>query len=147
MQLIGTGLLIFRDISNNVPNLPGIDYVAKNWALAMMSKALPLVHFWSVLLLKEQMMTSVRKTLKTQNTDRYLTKFSLKRNHKIGLFYRLIFGEVCLKHSRESAAKSADFSANLPQKIARNLTFFRYLSEAQHCFARSIRFENTVKSV
>ena len=44
--------------------LPGIDYVAKNWALAMMLKALPLVHFWSVLLLKEQMMTSVRKTLK-----------------------------------------------------------------------------------
>ena len=40
------------------------DYVAKNWALAMMLKALPLVHFWSVLLLKEQMMISVRKTLK-----------------------------------------------------------------------------------
>ena len=47
------------------PKLPGVDYVAKNWALAMMLKALPLVHFWSVLLLKEQMMTSVRKTLKT----------------------------------------------------------------------------------
>ena len=31
---------------------PGIDYVAKNWALAMMLKALPLVHFWSVLLSK-----------------------------------------------------------------------------------------------
>ena len=50
--------------ANNIPKLPGIDYVAKNWALAMMLKALPLVHFWSVLLLKEQMMTSVRKTLK-----------------------------------------------------------------------------------
>ena len=49
---------------NNVPKLPGVDYVAKNWALAMMLKALPLVHFLSVLLLKEQMMTSVRKTLK-----------------------------------------------------------------------------------
>ena len=32
----------------------------------MMLKALPLVHFWSVLLLKEQMMTSVRKTLKSR---------------------------------------------------------------------------------
>ena len=31
----------------------------------MMSKALLLVQFWSVLLLKEQMMTAVRKTLKT----------------------------------------------------------------------------------
>ena len=51
--------------ANNVPKLPGVDYVAKNWALAMMLKALPLVHFWSVLLLKEQMITSVRKTLKT----------------------------------------------------------------------------------
>ena len=51
--------------ASNIPKLPGIDYVAKNWALAMMLKALPLVHFWSVLLLKEQMMTSVRKTLKT----------------------------------------------------------------------------------
>ena len=47
------------------PKLPGVDYVAKNWAVAMMLKALPLVQFWSVLLLKEQMMTSVRKTLKT----------------------------------------------------------------------------------
>ena len=37
----------------------------------------------------------VRKTLKLlvwlAKTDRYLTKFSLKNNHKIGLFYWLIF--------------------------------------------------------
>ena len=39
------------------PELPSVDYVAKNWALVMMLKALPLVQFWSVLLLKEQMMT------------------------------------------------------------------------------------------
>ena len=45
-------------------NLAGVDYITKNWALAMMLKALPLVHFWNVLLLKEQMMTSVRKMLK-----------------------------------------------------------------------------------
>ena len=50
--------------ANNVPKLPGVDYVAKNRALAMMLKALPLVHFWSVFLLKEQMMTSVRKNIK-----------------------------------------------------------------------------------
>ena len=31
--------------AKNVPKLPGVDYVAKNWALAMMLKALPLVHF------------------------------------------------------------------------------------------------------
>ena len=40
--------------ANNVPKLPHVDYVARNWALAMMLKALPLVHFRSVLLLKEQ---------------------------------------------------------------------------------------------
>ena len=44
--------------ANNTPKLPSVDYVAKNWALAMMLKALPLVHFRSILLLKEQMMTS-----------------------------------------------------------------------------------------
>ena len=31
--------------ANNVLKLPGADYVAKNWALAMMLNALPLVHF------------------------------------------------------------------------------------------------------
>ena len=51
--------------ANNVLKLPGVNYVAKNWALVMMLKALPLVHFWSVLLLKEQMMTSVTNTLIT----------------------------------------------------------------------------------
>ena len=40
--------------ANHIPNLPGVDCVAKNWALAMMLKALPLVHFWGLLLLKEQ---------------------------------------------------------------------------------------------
>ena len=55
--------------------------------------ALPLVQFWSVLLLKEQMMTSVRKTLKTLVwSDRSLTKFSLKITTKSAFFDRLIFG-------------------------------------------------------
>ena len=35
-------------MSNNVQKLPGEDYVANNWVLAMILKALPLVHFWSV---------------------------------------------------------------------------------------------------
>ena len=34
--------------ANNILKLPGVDYVVKNRALAMMLKALPLVHFWSV---------------------------------------------------------------------------------------------------
>ena len=54
------------ETSKQCPKSTGIDYVAKNcMALALMLKALPLVHFWSVLLLKEQMMTSVKKMLKT----------------------------------------------------------------------------------
>ena len=57
-----------------------------------MLKALPLVHFWSVLLLKEQMMTSVRKTLKTlvwSAQSRLIpSEICLENNHKIGLFFR-----------------------------------------------------------
>ena len=76
--------------ANNVPRLPRVDYVAKNWALAMMLKALPLVQFWSILLLKEQMMTSVKETLKTvlwsaQNRS-ISNKVFPENNHKIGLF-------------------------------------------------------------
>ena len=78
------------------PKLPGVDYVVKNWALAMMLKALPLVQFWSILLLKEQMMTSVRKTLKTlvwsaQNWSIYNKVFP-ENNHKISLFWPIDFG-------------------------------------------------------
>ena len=83
----------------------------------MMLKALQLLHFWSVLL-KEQMMTSVRKTLKPWSDHP-------ENNHKIRrFFYQLLSGQVCLKDSREIPAKSADFSAILSLKILRNLTFF-----------------------
>ena len=89
--------------------LPGVGYVAKNWALAIMLKALPLVQFWSVLLLKEQMMTSVRKTLKTlvwsaQNRSISDEVFP-ENNHKISLFWPI------------------DFRLSLPQ-ILRNRSIF-----------------------
>ena len=109
--------------ANNIPKLPGVDYVAKNWALAMMLKALPLVHFWGVLLLKEQMITSVRKTLKTLVSDWFLAKFALKITTKSAVFYRLLFDEVCPENSCEITTKSADFSTNLSLKIPWNLTF------------------------
>ena len=81
--------------NNMIPKLPGVDYVAKNWELAMMLKALQLVHFWSVLLLKEQMMTSVRKTLKmlvwsAQNRLIY-SEICLVNNHKMGRFLPIAF--------------------------------------------------------
>ena len=98
--------------ANNIPKLPGVDYVAKNWALAMMLKALPLVHFWSVLLLKEQMMTSVRKTLKTlvwSAQSRLIpSEICLENNHKIGRF----------------------FSEFVPKNLAKFDFFFCDLSEA-----------------
>ena len=82
--------------ANNVLKLPGVDYVAKNWALAMMLKALPLVQLWSVLLLKEQMMTSIRKTLQmlvwsVQNQSISNEVFP-KITAKSAFFDRLIFG-------------------------------------------------------
>ena len=64
--LLAVNLQIYLEtLSLKRAKLPGVDYVAKNWALAMMLKALPLVHFLSILLLKEQMETSVREMLKT----------------------------------------------------------------------------------
>ena len=90
----------------------------------MMLKALPLVHFWSVyvLLLKEQMMTSVRKTLKTlvwsvQNLS-ISSEICPEKNPPC--FYRLFL----TKFAQKIPMKLADFSAILSLKILRNLTFF-----------------------
>ena len=55
--LIAINLQICLDTSspqraNNVPKLPGVKYVAKNWALDMMLKALRLAHLSSSFLLE-----------------------------------------------------------------------------------------------
>ena len=81
----------------------------------MMLKALPLVHFWSIFLLKEQMMTSVRKTLKalvwSAQKRRFLAKFALKITTKSAVFLAIAFWW------------------SLPQKLPRNFCeigrFFR----------------------
>ena len=111
--------------ANNVPTLPGVNCVVKIWALAMMLKALPLVHFWSVLLLKEQMMTSVRKMLKklvwsVQNQS-ISRKMCLENNHRIRRFFTDCFS---VKFAPKIPAKLADSSGNLSLKIPRNFTFF-----------------------
>ena len=113
--------------ANTIPKLPGVDYVAKNWALAMMLKALPLVHFWGVLLLKEQMITSVRKTFKMLVSDWFLAKFALKITTKSAIFYRLLFGEVCPENSCEIGRFFRKFVPKNPTKID---FFFCDLSEA-----------------
>jgi len=81
--------LSWNFITKTCKQLPGVDYVAKNWVLAML--LVMLVHFWSILLLKEQMMTSVRKTLKTlvwsaQNWS-ICSKICLENSHEIGHFF------------------------------------------------------------
>ena len=86
------------------------DYVAKNWALAIMLKALPLVYLWSVLFLKEQIMTSVRKNVKNAGLIS-VKPIDLWRNFPWKWPQNLPFLPI-------------DFQRRLPLKIPRNLTFF-----------------------
>ena len=117
---------------NNVPKLPGIDYVAKNWALAMMLKALPLVHFWSVLLLKEQMMTSVRKTLKTlvwsaQNRS-ISCEICPENNHKIRRFFTDCFqAKFALKISMKFPWNQPIFPRFCPPKSRESWLFYPWI--------------------
>ena len=111
------------------------DYVAKNWALAMMLKALPLVHFWSVLLLKEQMMTSVRKTLKrlvwSAQNRLISSEICLESNYKIGRFLLIAFQwSLPRKLPRNSREIGRFFREFVPKNPVKFDFFFRDLSEA-----------------
>ena len=125
--------------ANNILKLPGVDYVAKNRALAMMLKALPLVHFWSVLLLKEQMMTSVRKTLKTlvwSTQNRSISSDVFPEHHKIRrFFYRLLSDQVCPENSREIPRNRPIFRDFVPKNPAK-FDFFSPQSIRSPVFGR-----------
>ena len=100
---------------NNVPKLPGVDYVAK----------IMLVHFWSVLLLKEQMMNSVRKMLKmlVRSAQNRLISSEIcpENNHKICRYLPIAFRpSLPLK----IPAKMADFSAISSPKNPAKFDFF-----------------------
>ena len=120
---------------NKVLKLLGVDYVAKNWALVMMLKALPLVHFWNVLLLKEQMMTSVTKTLKmlawsAQNWS-ISSEICLENNHKIYRFLVIAFWwSLPRKLPRNSCENGPFFREFVPKNPVKFNFFFRNLSEA-----------------
>ena len=106
---------------------------------------LPLVQFWRVLLLKERMMTSVRKTFKTlvwsaQNRSISNEVFP-ENNHKIGLFWPIDFR---LSLPRKFLRNRSIFLRICPYKSREIWLFFRDLSEALHSMVRSIRFENIV---
>ena len=117
--------------ANKVLKLRGVDYVVKNWALAMMSKALPLVHFWSTLLVKDQMMTSVRKKLKTlvwSAKNRVISsEICAENNHKISRFVLIAFRRSLPQKSPEIGRFSHKFLPKNPSKFD---FFFRDLSEA-----------------
>ena len=106
--------------ANDVPKLPGVDYVAKNLALAMTLKALPLVHFWSILLLKEQnnddlCLKNVKKAgLISQSIS---SEFSLKITTKLAVFFQLFLGEVCPENYCEIGRFFWEFVPKNPTKF------------------------------
>ena len=88
--------------------------------------ALAFAHFSNELLLKEQMIASVKKTVNNAgHIDAKLIDFSeicQKKSSEIGSFLLIVsWRSFPLKFPM----KSADFSKNFPLKILRNLTFFR----------------------
>ena len=110
--------------------------VAKNWALTIMLIALAFAHFSSELLLKEQMIIPVKKTLNNAgHIDAKLIDFSeicQKNPAKSAVFYWLFLGEVSPRNFpwnrpiflRICPWKSFEiwlFSAKIP----RNRTIFR----------------------
>ena len=88
--------------------------------------ALAFAHFSTELLLKEQMIIPVKKTLNNAgHIDAKLIDFSeicQKKSSKIGCFLLIVSWRSI---PPQFPVKSADFSKNLPLKILRNLTFFR----------------------
>ena len=86
----------------------------------MTLKAFALVHFWSVLLLKEQMMTAEHlKTVKNAGliSRSISSEFSLKITPKLAVFYQLFLGEVCPKNSQEIGQVSGNLSLKILQKF------------------------------
>ena len=101
----------------------------------MMLKALPLVHFWSVLLVKEQMPTSVRKTLKTlvwSEQNRLISReICLENNHKIGCFLLIaVWWSLFWKLSRNYCEIGRFFLEFVPKNPMKFDFFFHNLSEA-----------------
>ena len=86
----------------------------------MTLKALPLVHFWSVLLLKEQ----INDDLCLKNVENaglisqsISSEFSLKITTKLAIFYQLFLGEVCPKNSQEIGQFFWEFVPKNPAKF------------------------------
>ena len=125
------------------PKTTGVDYIAKNWALAMMNHwfisgayCCWKCKWWPLLEKRQKRWSDQRKT------DRFQAKFALRITIKWAGFYRLLFCEVCPENSHEIPVKSTDFSANLSRKILRNLTFFSW--PMKPCLNDNLGFSNSL---
>lgn len=96
----------------------------------MVLKALPLAHFSRALLLKEEMIISIKKNfkmlVKSAQNKLISSEICPENSHKFRSHYWSLFGEVCPLNF----TKSADFTTNLSLKIPHNWTFLCDLSEA-----------------
>ena len=113
----------------------------------MMLKALPLVHFWSILLLKVQMMTSVRRTSKTlvwsaQNRS-ISSEICPKNNHKMGWFLPIAFlRSFPRKFPRNSREIDWFFCKFVPKNPAK-FDFFS-LTYQKPCLNDNLGFSNSL---
>ena len=100
--------------------------VARNWALTIILIALAFAHFSSELLLKEQIIIPVKKTLNNAGhidvkIESILAKFAKTKSSEIGCFLLIVsWRSFPLKFPM----KLANFSKNLLLKILQNLNFF-----------------------
>ena len=119
--------------------------VAKNWALAILNVNSFNIRTFLVsseLLLKERMIIPVKKkrsptlVTSTQNWS-ILAKFAKEKPSEIGSFLLIVSWR---SFPSKFPVKSADFPKNLPQKILRNLTFFRQNPAKWLIFLRILTF-------
>ena len=108
--------------------------------------ALAVAHFSSELLLTEQIIIPVKKTLNNAGQiDAKLIDFSeicQKKSSEIGCFLLIVSWR---SFPPKFPVKSADFSTNLPLKILRNLTFCRQTPAKSADFSANFDF-SPVKS-
>ena len=103
--------------------------------------AFAFAHFSRELLLKEQMIMTVKKTFNNAaHIDAKLIDFSEicpKQSSEIGSFLVILSWRI---FPLKFPVKSADFSKNLPLKILQNLTFFAKIPRNWRIFLRTLTF-------
>ena len=124
------GVFTCRKLPNLCQNFitENVQTTFRNYQARLCCEKLGTSHFWSVLLLKEQMMTSVRKTLKTlvwSTQNRSISSDVFPENsHKIRRFFTDCFPTKFVLKIPAKFREIGRFSAILSLKIPRNLTFF-----------------------